>query len=134
MTGLAPVAGTVSHTGVGESFFDQYCNRFSPHSRFSTRRVGVSSVFFYDRSSVLFRSLTLGGGFGWLCAQHGLVIDNLIQATVVTGSGNILTASVSENEDLFWAIRGGGGNFGVVTEFVYRLHEQRPDLYISSEC
>ncbi|KAG8734838.1 hypothetical protein FRC10_011381 [Ceratobasidium sp. 414] len=74
--------------------------------------------------SNLLTSLTLGGGFGWLCSQHGLVIDNLVQATVVTASGDILTVSENENQDLHWAIRGGGGNFGVVTEFVYRLHEQ----------
>ncbi|CAE7051915.1 unnamed protein product [Rhizoctonia solani] len=73
--------------------------------------------------------LTLGGGFGWLCSQYGLVIDNLVKATIVTSSGEILTASDSENPDLFWAIRGGGANFGVVTEFVLKLHEQRPELW-----
>ncbi|KAL5632777.1 hypothetical protein ACGC1H_005655 [Rhizoctonia solani] len=73
--------------------------------------------------------LILGGGFGWLCSQYGLVIDNLVQATVVTSSGQILTASDSENPDLFWAIRGGGANFGVVTEFVLKLHEQRSELW-----
>ncbi|CUA78499.1 6-hydroxy-D-nicotine oxidase [Rhizoctonia solani] len=76
--------------------------------------------------------LTLGGGFGWLCSQHGLVIDNLVQATVVTSPGDILTASDSQNADLFWALRGGGANFGVVTEFVLKLHEQRPDLYTAT--
>ncbi|CAE6432648.1 unnamed protein product [Rhizoctonia solani] len=74
-------------------------------------------------------SLILGGGFGWLCSQYGLVIDNLVQATVVTSSGKILTTSDSENTDLFWAIRGGGANFGVVTEFVLKLHKQRPELW-----
>ncbi|ELU42223.1 FAD binding domain-containing protein [Rhizoctonia solani AG-1 IA] len=73
--------------------------------------------------------LILGGGFGWLCSQYGLVIDNLVQVTIVTSLGNILTASDSENPDLFWAIRGGGGNFGVVTEFVLKLHEQRSELW-----
>ncbi|EUC63244.1 FAD-binding oxidoreductase, putative [Rhizoctonia solani AG-3 Rhs1AP] len=73
--------------------------------------------------------LILGGGFGWLCSQHGLVVDNLVQATVVTSLGKILTASDSENPDLFWAIRGGGANFGVVTEFVLKLHEQRSELW-----
>ncbi|CAE6426404.1 unnamed protein product, partial [Rhizoctonia solani] len=76
--------------------------------------------------------LTLGGGYGWLCSQHGLVIDNLVQATVVTSSGDILTASDAQNPDLFWALRGGGANFGVVTEFVLKLHDQRPDLYTAT--
>ena len=81
------------------------------------------------RSDYTVHRLTLGGGFGWLCGQHGLVIDNLIGATVVTAAGDIVTASEAQNEDLLWALRGGGGNFGVVTEFILRLHEQRPDLY-----
>ncbi|KAG8733177.1 hypothetical protein FRC12_018959 [Ceratobasidium sp. 428] len=75
--------------------------------------------------------LTLEAGYGWLTGQYGLVIDNTVQITVVTPSGDVLTASESENSDLFWALRGGGGNFGVVTEFVYRLHEQCSDVYSS---
>ncbi|TDL29768.1 FAD-binding domain-containing protein [Rickenella mellea] len=89
--GLAAVAGTVNHTGVG--------------------------------------GLTLGGGYGWLSGAHGLVIDNLVQVTIVVADGSILTANESENTDLFWAIRGGGSNFGVCTEFVYKLHEQRRTVY-----
>ncbi|ELU36158.1 FAD binding domain-containing protein [Rhizoctonia solani AG-1 IA] len=77
--------------------------------------------------------LILGGGFGWLCSQYGLVIDNLVQVTIVTSLGKILTASDSENPDLFWAVRGGGGNFGVVTEFVLKLHEQRAELWGGSK-
>jgi FAD/FMN-containing dehydrogenase len=66
--------------------------------------------------------LTLGGGLGWLMGRHGLSIDNLISADVVTANGQFLRASDKDNPDLFWALRGGGGNFGVVTSLEYRLH------------
>jgi FAD/FMN-containing dehydrogenase len=72
--------------------------------------------------------LTLGGGFGWLSRNLGLSIDNLLSADIVTASGQRLRASKNENADLFWAIRGGGGNFGVVTSFEFRLHEIGPEV------
>jgi FAD/FMN-containing dehydrogenase len=72
--------------------------------------------------------LTLGGGIGWLRRKYGLSSDNLVSVDIVTADGRFLTASESENEDLFWGIRGGGGNFGVVTSFEYRLHAVGPEV------
>ena len=70
--------------------------------------------------------LTLGGGLGWLMGKHALALDNLLSVEVVLADGKILTASKEENEDLFWALRGGGGNFGVAASFDYRLHPVGP--------
>mgnify|MGYP001256706898 FL=1 len=72
--------------------------------------------------------LTLGGGFGWLSRKLGMTIDNLESAEVVTAKGEVVKASASVNPDLFWAIRGGSGNFGIVTSFEFRLHPVGPEL------
>src|SRR5262249_20404606 len=73
--------------------------------------------------------LTLGGGFGWLTRPFGMTIDNLVSVDVVTAKGELVRASANQNEDLFWAIRGGGGNFGVVTNFEFKLHPVGPQVF-----
>jgi FAD/FMN-containing dehydrogenase len=72
--------------------------------------------------------LTLGGGYGWLRRKYGLTSDNLLEAEVVTANGEVLTASKDEHRDLYWAIRGGGGNFGIVTSFTFALYPVGPEV------
>jgi FAD/FMN-containing dehydrogenase len=74
--------------------------------------------------------LTLGGGIGWLRRKHGLSSDNLVSVDLVTADGEVRTASEDENEDLFWAVRGGGGSAGIVTSFEYRLHPVGPEVMV----
>ncbi len=74
--------------------------------------------------------LTLHGGFGWNSRKHGLASDNLISVEIVTADGKVIRASNSENSDLFWALRGGGGNFGVATEFEFRLHPIESEVWL----
>jgi FAD/FMN-containing dehydrogenase len=73
--------------------------------------------------------LTLNGGYGHLSREHGLSIDNLVEVEIVTADGRVRTANDHQHEDLFWAVRGGGGNFGVVTSFEYQLHDVGPEVY-----
>ena len=79
------------------------------------------AVPFGDTATVGIAGLTLGGGIGWLARKYGLAIDSLVAVEIVTPDGEVRTASETEHPDLFWALRGGGGNFGVVTRFCYRL-------------
>ncbi len=79
-------------------------------------------------STVGVAGLALGGGAGYLSRKHGMTIDNLLSADVVIADGGLIRASLEENADLFWALRGGGGNFGVVTSFEFKLHELGPEV------
>jgi len=112
-----PVA-RVAHVEPGATLadFDHECQAFG-----LATPVGINST-------TGIAGLTLGAGFGWLSRKYGMTIDNLLAADVVTADGRMLRADPKENADLFWAIRGGGGNFGVVTRFEFKLHPVGPNV------
>lgn len=94
----------------------------------ATQRHGLATPLGINSTTGV-AGLTLGGGFGWLTRLHGMSVDNLVSAEVVTAEGTPLRTSANENADLFWGLRGGSGNFGVVTNFEFALHPVGPEVY-----
>ncbi|SFB91888.1 FAD/FMN-containing dehydrogenase [Halobiforma haloterrestris] len=92
-----------------------------------TQAFGLATPVGYNSTTGV-AGLTLGGGWGWLSRKYGTTVDNLVSADVVTAEGELVHASEEENEDLFWGVRGGGGNFGIVTSFEFALHEVGPEV------
>jgi FAD/FMN-containing dehydrogenase len=92
-----------------------------------TQAFGLATPVGYNSTTGI-AGLTLGGGWGWLSRKHGLSVDNLLSADVVTANGELVHASDDENENLFWGLKGGGGNFGIVTSFEFQLHEVGPTV------
>ena len=138
--GAHSVAGaSTCNDGLVIDFADMKSIHVDPRARIARAEPGLRWAEF-DRETQAFglattggtvgdtgiAGLTLGGGFGWLAGSFGMTVDNLRSADLVLASGELVRASDDDNPDLFWAIRGGGGNFGVVTSFEYRLHQVGP--------
>ncbi|HEX9092004.1 MAG TPA: FAD-dependent oxidoreductase, partial [Anaerolineales bacterium] len=134
--GHSPAGHSSSEGGLVLDLRDMKALRIDPESRTAWAEAGLTAgeytttadahglaTGFGDTGSVGIGGLTLGGGIGYLSRKHGLTIDNLLAAKIVTADGKLLHVDTESHPDLFWAIRGGGGNFGVATRFQFQLHE-----------